>query len=137
MLNICEHGHCKPLKSLTLLAGKKEDLTNLIRRQKKESEKAGLYFNIKKTRIMTTADYDSFEIDGEKIEVMTSFTFLGSVIENEGKCDMEIKRRVAIGKAAMTGMEKIWKDKHVGIYIMRTEGLEKEMMMAFGERRRK
>ena len=99
----------------TLLAGKKEDLTNLIRRLKKESEKAGLYFNIKKTKIMTTADYDSFEIDGEKIEVITSFTFLGSVIENEGKCDMEIKRRVAIGKAAMTGMEKIWKDKHVSI----------------------
>ena len=51
---------------------------------------------------MTTADWDSSEIDEEKIEVITSFTFLGSVIENEGKCDMEIKRRVAIGKAALT-----------------------------------
>ena len=51
----------------TLLAGKKEDLKNLIRRLKKESEKAGLYFNIKKTKIMTTADYDSFEIDGRKL----------------------------------------------------------------------
>ena len=47
---------------------------------------------------MTTGEEDSFEIDGEEIKTVTSFTFLGSVIEREGKCDMEIKRRVAIGK---------------------------------------
>src|SRR6218665_1722394 len=50
----------------TLMAGKKADLTKLIRRLKRESEKAGLYFNIKKTKIMTTANWDSFEIDGEE-----------------------------------------------------------------------
>ena len=99
----------------TLLAGKKTDLVELIRRLKSESEKAGLYFNIKKTKIMSTEEEDSFEIDGEEIETVTSFTFLGSVIEKEGKCDMEINRRVAIGKAAMNGLEKIWKDKHVSI----------------------
>jgi Reverse transcriptase (RNA-dependent DNA polymerase) len=99
----------------TLLAGKKIDLVEMIRRLKRESEKAGLYFNIKKTKIMTTGEEDSFEIDGEEIETVTSFTFLGSVIEREGKCDTEIKRRVAIGKAAMNGLEKIWKDKHVSI----------------------
>ena len=60
----------------TLMAGKKADLTKLIRRLKRQSEKAGLYFNIKKTKIMTTANWDSFEIDGEEI-VVTSFTFLG------------------------------------------------------------
>ena len=64
---------------------------------------------------MTTGEEDSFEIDGEKIGMVTSFTFLGSVIEREGKSDMEIKRRVTIGKTAMNGMEKIWKDKHVSI----------------------
>ena len=53
---------------------------------------------------MTTGEEDSFEIDREKIETVTSFTFLGSVIEREGKCDMEIKRRVAIGKTVMNGM---------------------------------
>ena len=53
-----------------------------------------------------------YKLDGEEIEMVTSFMFLGSVIEIEGKCDMEIKRRVAIGKAAMNGLEKIWKDKH-------------------------
>src|ERR1043165_3213268 len=99
----------------TLLAGKKKDLVELIRRLKSESEKAGLYFNIKKTKIMTTEAEESFEIDGEEIETVTSFTFLGSLIEKEGKCDMEINRRVAIGKATMNGLEKIWKDKHVSI----------------------
>jgi len=99
----------------TLLAGNKNDLIELIRRLKRESEKAGLYFNIKKTKIMTTEEEDSFVVDNEEIETVTSFTFLGSVIEKEGKCDMEINRRVAIGKAAMNGLEKIWKDKHVSI----------------------
>ena len=53
---------------------------------------------------MTTANWDSFEIDGEEIEVVTSFTFLGSEVEKEGRCDKEIKRRVAIGKATMIGL---------------------------------
>jgi hypothetical protein len=97
----------------TLLAGKKADLLLLIKRLKSESEKAGLYFNIKKTKIMTTVGADNFVIDGEELEVVSSFTFLGSVIEKEGKCDTEIKRRVAIGKTAMNGLEKIWKDRHV------------------------
>src|SRR6218665_3676395 len=88
-------------------------MVKLIRRLKRESEKAGLYFNIKKTKIMTTAN--SFEIDGEEIEVVSSFTFLGSEVEKEGRCDKEIKRRVAIGKATMIGLEKLWQDKHVSI----------------------
>ena len=74
------------------MAGKKADLTKLIRRLKRENEKAGLYFNIKKTKIMTTADWDSFESDGEDIEVVTSFLFQGSEVEKEGRCDKEIKR---------------------------------------------
>ena len=57
------------------------DLTKLIRKMKRESEKAGLYFNIKKTKIMTTANWESFEIDGEEIVVVTSFTFLRSEVE--------------------------------------------------------
>src|SRR6218665_151106 len=99
----------------TLMTGKKADLAKLIRRLKTESEKAGLYFNIKKTKIMTTANWNSFEIDGEEIEVVSSFTFLGSEVEKEGRCDKKIKRRVAIGKATMIGLEKLWQDKHVSI----------------------
>src|SRR6218665_2140201 len=75
----------------TLMAGKKADLTKLIRRLKRENEKTGLYFNVKKTKIMTTANWNSFKIDGEEIEVVTSFTFLGSEMEKEGRCDKEIK----------------------------------------------
>jgi len=67
------------------------DLTKLIRRLKRESEKASLYINIKNTKIMTTDDWDSFEIDREEIEVVRSFTFLGSEVEKEGRCDNEIK----------------------------------------------
>ena len=55
---------------------------------------------------MTTANWDSFEIDREEIEVVRSFTFLGSEVEKEGRCDKEIKRRVEIGKATMIGLEK-------------------------------
>ena len=99
----------------TLLAGKKNDLVELIRRVKRESEKAGLYFNIKKTKIMTTAAWESFEVDGEEIEVVASFTFLGSMIEKGGRSEMEIKRRITLGKTAMNGLSKIWKDKHVSV----------------------
>jgi hypothetical protein len=97
----------------TLLAGKRDDLVELIRRVRKESEKAGLYFNVKKTKVMTTAKWENFEVDGETIEVVSSFTFLGSMIEKEGRSDMEIRRRVIMGKTAMNGLEKIWKDKYV------------------------
>ena len=67
------------------MGGKKANLTKLIRRQKRESEKASLYFNIKKTKIMTTANWNSFEIDGEEIKVVTSFTFLGIQKWKRGK----------------------------------------------------
>ena len=70
------------------------DLTKLIRSLNRESKNAGLYFNIRKTKIITTGNWDSFEIDGEEIEIVTSFTFLGSEVEKEGRCDKEIKRRV-------------------------------------------
>src|SRR5688572_22514132 len=67
----------------TLLAGKKA-LKNNIRKLTPESEKAGLYFNIKKTKVMTTESWKSFEVDGEEIEVVSSFCFLGATIDREG-----------------------------------------------------
>jgi hypothetical protein len=99
------------------LAGRKADLVELIKRLKNESVKADLYFNIKKTKIMTTAAWDKFEIDGEEIEMVENFTFFGSVLEKEGKRDMEIRRRMArpIWKTAMNGLEKNWKFRHVSI----------------------
>jgi len=68
----------------TLLAGKKETLKNNIRKLRLESEKAGLYFNIKKTKVMTTENWRSLEVDGEEIEVVSSFCFLGATIDRDG-----------------------------------------------------
>src|SRR5678816_2795056 len=99
----------------TLLAGRKEDLAELIKRLRRESEKAGLYFNIKKTKIMTSAEWETFEIDGEEIQVVTCFSFLGSMIEKEGRCETEVRRRIILGKSAMQGMGKIWRDRHVSM----------------------
>src|SRR6218665_3245140 len=65
---------------------------------------------------MTTTDWNSFEIDREEI-VVTSFTLLGSEVEKEGRCDSEIKPGVAIEKATIIGLEKIWQDKHVSIQM--------------------
>ena len=75
-----------------------------IRKLKAQSEKAGLFFNLKKTKIMTTEKWTSFEVDGEEMEVVTSFCFLGAMIENDGGCDREIRRRIAcIGKDGSEG----------------------------------
>ena len=62
---------------------------------------------------MCTADSDPFIIGGDTIEVVKSFVFLGSVIEEEGECKSEIARRLALGRAAMTGLQTIWKDKNI------------------------
>jgi hypothetical protein len=64
---------------------------------------------------MTTKKWTSFEVDGEEMEVVTSFCFLGAMIENDGGCDREMRRRIALGKTAAKGLEKIWKDKHVSL----------------------
>jgi len=99
----------------TLMAGKKEQLKVIIRKLKTESEKAGMYFNIKKTKIMKTESWRSFEVDGEEIEVVAGFSFLGALVECEGGCEKEIRRRITLDKVAMQGLEKIWKDKHVSL----------------------
>src|SRR6218665_1285263 len=77
---------------------------------------------------MTTADWNSFEIDGEEIEVETSFTFLGSEVEKEGRCDKEVKRMVTIGKATMIGLERLWRDKHLSIDTKK--GFSRQFCMA-------
>ena len=97
----------------TLLAGSKDGLHNLLTNVQTHSEKAGLYLNTKKTKIMSTAKIDSFAINGVELEVVRSFVFLGSTIEEDGDCKEEIKRRLALGRASMGGLEKIWKDKNI------------------------
>ena len=99
----------------TLLAESKEELLQLVTSVIEKSAQAGLYLNLKKTKIMSTEEIEEFEVDGEKIGVVRDFIFLGAKIEESGSCKGEILRRLALGRAAMTGLTKIWKEKDITI----------------------
>ena len=73
-------------------------------RVKEEGEKAGLKFNIQKTKIMASSPITSWQIDGEKVETVTDFIFLGSNITVDGDCSHEIKRRLLLGRKVMTNL---------------------------------
>ena len=94
----------------TLLAGTKEDFLELVGRVGRASEKAGLYLNVGKTKVMTTGDIGEVTVDGKDTEVVTKFVFLGTLITEDGLCEKEVRRRIAMGKAAMGGQTSIWKD---------------------------
>jgi exonuclease III len=97
----------------TLAATEEEELKNMLRRTKEASEKGGLSLNLLKTKVMTSASISKFEVDGVNIEIVKNFIFLGSNIREDGDCRDEIVRRLALGRSALTGMNRIWKDKDV------------------------
>ena len=78
---------------------------------KEESEKAGLKLNIQKTKIMASGHINSWQIDGETMEIGTDFIFLGSKITADGNCSHEIKRHLHLGRKAMTNLESILKSR--------------------------
>ena len=80
------------------MAESKEELKSLLMKVKEESEKAGCKFNIQETKIMASSFITSWQIDGEKMETVTDFIFLGSKITADGDCSHEIKRRMLLGK---------------------------------------
>ena len=86
----------------TLMAESKEELKSLLMKVKEESEKAGLKLNIQKTKIMAFSPITSCQIDGETMETVTDFIFLGSKITADGDSSHEIKRRLLLGRKAMT-----------------------------------
>ena len=88
----------------TLMAESKEELKSLLMKVKEENEKDGLKFNIQKTKIMATGPITSWQIDGETGETVTDFIFLRSKITADGDCSHEIKRRVLLGRKAMTNL---------------------------------
>ena len=88
----------------TLMAGSEEELKSLLIRVKEESEKAGLKLNIQKTKIMAFGSIISWQIDGNTMETMTDFIFLGSKITADGDCSQEIKRHLPLGRNAMTNL---------------------------------
>ena len=86
----------------TLMAESKEELKSLLMKVKVESEKVGLKPNIQKTKIMASSPITSWEIDGETVETVSDFIFLGSKITTDGDCNHEIKRRLLLGRKIMT-----------------------------------
>ena len=97
----------------TLMAESEEELKSLLMRVKEESEKAGLKLNIQKTKIMASGPISSWQIDGEKVEVVTDFIFLGSQITVNGDCSHEMERRLLLGRKAMTNLDSILKSRDI------------------------
>ena len=93
----------------TLVAESKEELKSFLMKVKEESENAGLKLNIKKTKIMASGPITPWEIDGETVETVSDFIFLGSKITADGDCSHEIKRHLLLGRKVMTNLESILK----------------------------
>ena len=96
---------------ITLMAESEEELKSLL--MKEESEKVGLKLNIQKMKIMASGPISSWQIDGETMETVTDFIFLGSKITADGDCSHEIKRRLLLGRKAMTNLDSILKSRDI------------------------
>ena len=95
----------------TLMAESEEELKSLL--MKEESEKVGLKLNIQKTKIMASGPITSWQIDGETMETVTDFIFLGFKITADGDCSHEIKRCLLLGRKAMTNLDSILKSRDI------------------------
>ena len=93
----------------TLMAESEEELKSLLMTVKEESEKVALKLNIQKTKVMASGPITSWEIDGETVETVADFIFLGSKITADGDCSHEIKRRLLLGRKIMTNLDSILK----------------------------
>ena len=97
----------------TLMVESEEELNSLLMKVKEESEKVGLKLNIQKAKIMASGPITSWQIDGETMETVTDFIFLGSNITADGDCSHEIKRCRHLGRKAMTNLDSILKIRHI------------------------
>ena len=97
----------------TLMAESEEELKSLLMKVKEESEKVGLKLNIQKTKVMASSPITSWEIDGETVETVSDFIFLGSKITADGDCSHEIKRRLLLGRKLMTNLDCIFKSRDI------------------------
>ena len=96
-----------------LMAESEEELMSLLMKVKEESKKAGLKFNIKKTKIMASDPITSWKIDGETMETVTNFIFLGSKITADGDRSHKIKRRLLLGRKTMMNLDSILKSRNI------------------------
>ena len=106
--NINNLGHAD---DTILMAESKEELKSLLMKVKEESEKGDLKLNIQKMKIVASGPITSWQIDGETMETVTDFTFLGSKITIDGDCSHEIKRHLLLGRKAMTRLNSVLKSR--------------------------
>ena len=97
----------------TLMAESEEELNILLMRVKEEREKAGLKLSIQKMKIMASGPITSWQIDGETMETVTAFIFLGSKITADGDCSHEIKRHLLLGRNAVTNLDSVVKSRDI------------------------
>ena len=95
------------------MAESEEELKSLFMKVKEKSEKVGLKFNIQKTKTTASGPITSQEIDGETVETVSDFIFLGSKITADGDCSHEIKRRLLLGRKVMTNLGSIFKSRDI------------------------
>ena len=98
---------------ITLKAESEQELKSLLMKVKEENEKAGLKLNIQKTKIMVSGSITSWQIDGETMETVTDFIFLGSKITADGDCSYKIKRYLLLGRKAMTNLDSMLKSRDI------------------------
>ena len=97
------------------MAESEEELKSLLMKVKEESEKVGLKLNIQKTKIMASSPITSWQIDGETVETVADFIFLGSKITADGDCSHEIKRCLLLGRKVMTNLDSILKSRDINL----------------------
>ena len=105
--------HLRYADDTTLMAESEEELKTLLMKVKVESEKVGLKLNIQKTKIMASGPITSWEIDGESVETVSDFIFLGSKITVDGDCGHEIKQRLLLARKVMTNLDSILKSRDI------------------------
>ena len=98
---------------ITRMTESEDELKSLLMKVKEESEKVGLKLNIQKTKVVTSRPITSWQIDGETVETVTDFIFLGSKITADGDCIHEIKRRLLLGRKVMTNLDSILKSRDI------------------------
>ena len=101
----------------TIMAESKEELKSLLMKVKEESEKAGLKLNIQKSKVMASSPITSWQIDGKTMETVIDFLFLGSKITADVDCSHEIKRRLLLGRKAMTNLDSLLKSRGITLLI--------------------
>ena len=97
----------------TLMTESEEELKSLLMKVKEVSEKADLKLNIQKTKIMVSSPITSWQIEEERVEAVTNFIFLGSKITADGDCSHEIKRRLFLGRKAMTNLDSLLENRDI------------------------